>query len=90
MCSIGRDRKIKMLSDFAQHLLDLATVKQSSLGSDCNVCIHRYYHLFTREELVGLVSALPGVRVVDVFYDKSNWCIVFERMPSDNYFDGEP
>jgi alkylated DNA repair protein alkB family protein 8 len=43
------------------------------------VVFQRYYHLFTREELVGLVEGVPGARVLDVFYDKSNWCIVFER-----------
>jgi hypothetical protein len=43
------------------------------------VVFQRYYHLFTKEELEGLVLDLPGARLVDCFYDKSNWCIVFER-----------
>eukprot|EP00955_Chlamydomonas_euryale_P100943 365313-Chlamydomonas_euryale.AAC.44 len=45
-----------------------------------SVVFQRYYHLFEREELVSLVEALPGARVVDCFHDKSNWCIIFERI----------
>ena len=39
----------------------------------------RYYHLFEAGELDGLVGQLPGAAVVDSFYDKDNWCCVFER-----------
>ena len=40
----------------------------------------RYYHLFERGELEGLVARLPGAALVDSFYDKDNWCAVFERV----------
>jgi alkylated DNA repair protein alkB family protein 8 len=43
------------------------------------VVLQRYYHLFDQGELEGLVADVPGVAVVDVFYDRSNWCVVFEK-----------
>lgn len=39
----------------------------------------RYYHLFGPEELEGLVARVPGVSVVDSFYDRDNWCVVFRK-----------
>ena len=47
------------------------------------VVFRRYYHLFEGGELEGLVAALPGAAVVDSFYDKDNWCVVFERRGDD-------
>ena len=44
------------------------------------VVFKRYYHLFDEGELNGLVAALPGVRLTDSFYDKSNWCAVLEKL----------
>jgi alkylated DNA repair protein alkB family protein 8 len=43
------------------------------------VVFQRYYHLFEAGELDGLVGQLAGAAVVDSFYDKDNWCCVFER-----------
>lgn len=43
------------------------------------VVLQRFYHLFEAGELEGLVGRLPGCRVVDSYYDRSNWCVVFER-----------
>ena len=42
------------------------------------VVFNRYYHLFDQQELQGLVLQVPGVAVVECFYDRSNWCIVLE------------
>ncbi|KAL4540055.1 hypothetical protein Ndes2437B_g01611 [Nannochloris sp. 'desiccata'] len=39
----------------------------------------RYYHLFEPGELEGLVEQVPGAAVVKGFYDKDNWCVVFQR-----------
>lgn len=44
------------------------------------VVFRRYYHLFTREELVDLVEQVPGARVRGCFYDKDNWCCEFESV----------
>lgn len=41
------------------------------------VVYQRYYHLFERGELDALVEEVPGAQVVDSFYDKDNWCVIF-------------
>jgi alkylated DNA repair protein alkB family protein 8 len=43
------------------------------------VVLQRYYHLFEEGELDGLVRAVPTLRVLDSFYDRSNWCVVFSK-----------
>jgi alkylated DNA repair protein alkB family protein 8 len=43
------------------------------------VVLQRYYHLFQEQELVDLVACVPGVRLVESFYDHSNWCVVYEK-----------
>jgi hypothetical protein len=44
------------------------------------VVFRRYYHLFALGELEVLVGALgPTAAVVDSFYDRDNWCCVFQR-----------
>jgi hypothetical protein len=44
------------------------------------VVYQRYYHLFEEGELQGLVALVTGVKLVDAFYDRSNWCGVFEKL----------
>jgi hypothetical protein len=44
------------------------------------VVLQRYYHLFHEPELVQLVAQVPGVELVESFYDHSNWCAVFQRL----------
>jgi SAM-dependent methyltransferase len=44
------------------------------------VVYNRYYHCFVQGELERLVSGVPGARIIDQFYDKSNWCVVIERL----------
>lgn len=61
-----------------------AAAAVSSVGASVDrskgtVVLQRYYHLFEQGELEGLVAQVPGVTVVDAFYDRSNWCVVFER-----------
>jgi tRNA (uracil-5-)-methyltransferase TRM9 len=41
--------------------------------------VDRYYHLFTKAELVGLFEDLPGITIVDVVFEKSNWYIHIEK-----------
>ena len=43
------------------------------------VVFKRYYHLFDKGELDHLVRQVPGVKIEGSFYDKSNWCTVFEK-----------
>ena len=44
------------------------------------VVFQRYYHLFTDEELIELASKVPGARYISCYYDKSNWCLILEKV----------
>ncbi|XP_066319559.1 tRNA (carboxymethyluridine(34)-5-O)-methyltransferase-like [Miscanthus floridulus] len=44
------------------------------------VVYNRYYHVFVEGELQRLVSGIKNATIVDQFYDKSNWCIVLEKL----------
>ena len=41
------------------------------------LCSKRYYHLFEEGELEGLVQQVAGTELLQSFYDKGNWCVVF-------------
>ncbi|KAK7275723.1 hypothetical protein RIF29_16845 [Crotalaria pallida] len=44
------------------------------------VVYNRYYHVFSEGELERLASGINNARVVDQFFDKSNWCIILEKI----------
>ncbi|CAL0315519.1 unnamed protein product [Lupinus luteus] len=44
------------------------------------VVYNRYYHVFSEGELERLVSGINNARFVDRFFDKSNWCIILEKV----------
>lgn len=44
------------------------------------VVYNRYYHVFVEGELQRLVAGMSNATIVDQFYDKSNWCIVLEKL----------
>ena len=44
------------------------------------VVFKRYYHLYDKSELEGLVGEVPCVKLVDSFFDKSNWCAIFQKV----------
>ncbi|KAF5442442.1 hypothetical protein F2P56_035098 [Juglans regia] len=44
------------------------------------VVYNRYYHVFSEGELERLVTGMDYVVIVDRFYDKSNWCIILEKI----------
>ncbi|KAL1309992.1 hypothetical protein AAHE18_17G217400 [Arachis hypogaea] len=44
------------------------------------VVYNRYYHVFSEGELESLTTGINNVRVVDKFFDKSNWCIILEKI----------
>uniref|UniRef100_A0ACD5ZJU1 Uncharacterized protein n=1 Tax=Avena sativa TaxID=4498 RepID=A0ACD5ZJU1_AVESA len=44
------------------------------------VVYNRYYHVFVEGELQRLVAGMKNATIVDQFYDKSNWCIVLEKL----------
>ena len=40
---------------------------------------HRFYHVFKEGELKELIEHVPNTCVIDVYYDKGNWCVIFEK-----------
>lgn len=44
------------------------------------VVFKRYYHLYDQGELEGLVEQVRCVKLVSSFFDKSNWCAIFEKV----------
>lgn len=41
---------------------------------------NRYYHVFAEGELERLVTGIKNATILEQFYDKSNWCIVLEKI----------
>ena len=44
------------------------------------VVFKRYYHLYDKGELEGLVQRVPGMKLESSFFDKSNWCAIFQKV----------
>ena len=43
------------------------------------VVFRRYYHLYDKGELESLIEQVEGIKLQSSFYDKSNWCAIFEK-----------
>uniref|UniRef100_UPI00358F5DC6 alkylated DNA repair protein alkB homolog 8 isoform X3 n=1 Tax=Myxine glutinosa TaxID=7769 RepID=UPI00358F5DC6 len=41
---------------------------------------HRFYHVFRKGELESLCCRVPDIRVVEMYYDQGNWCVIFEKV----------
>ncbi|CAM9345993.1 unnamed protein product, partial [Hapterophycus canaliculatus] len=48
-------------------------------GSAGSVVYQRYCHVYAEGELEGLVERVDGLRLIESYYDRSNWCVVAER-----------
>lgn len=48
-------------------------------GTAGGVVYQRYCHVYAEGELEGLVERVDGLRLVESYYDRSNWCVVAER-----------
>lgn len=46
---------------------------------ETNETLLRYYHVFVEHELTHLCERIPGIAVIDQFYDEGNWCVVIQR-----------
>lgn len=44
------------------------------------VVYKRYYHLFVYKELESLLEDIGGLKIIESFYDRDNWCCVFEKL----------
>ena len=41
---------------------------------------YRYYHVFKEGELTELIGHVSGIELVEVTYEKANWCLVFRKL----------
>ncbi|XP_035681426.1 alkylated DNA repair protein alkB homolog 8-like [Branchiostoma floridae] len=62
---------------------------ESSSGACASVChqeksqegpvYHRFYHVFKDGEIEELCNSVPGISVIDRYYDKGNWCVIIQK-----------
>jgi ubiquinone/menaquinone biosynthesis C-methylase UbiE len=45
-----------------------------------NQVLHRYYHLFTRNELVDLCNTIPNVTIESIDYECHNWVVTVRKI----------
>ena len=53
-------------------------LSNKAVGKEGKVYL-RFYHVFEKQELESLFQSVPGVRIVESFYEEGNWCVVFEK-----------
>ena len=56
-----------------------ATSSAPSLEEQGYQTFQRYYHVFKKGELTQLLARVPGVTVMEEFYDHENWCVLAEK-----------
>lgn len=39
----------------------------------------RYYHVFKKGELDSMLQTIPGVSILESYYDKGNWCVIASK-----------
>ena len=44
------------------------------------VVYKRYYHVFRKGELESLVATIPGVEIVETFFDHANWAVRIKKL----------
>jgi len=49
-----------------------------------NATFLRYYHVFEESELKETCQQIGNVHVLDYYYDQGNWCVVLEKISTDN------
>ncbi|XP_061339541.1 LOW QUALITY PROTEIN: tRNA (carboxymethyluridine(34)-5-O)-methyltransferase [Gastrolobium bilobum] len=69
--------RAEISSASAQALANGLATKDDKKGA---VVYNRYYHVFSEGELERLASEISNAKVVDRFFDKSNWCIILEKV----------
>ena len=44
---------------------------------------HRYYHVFKKGELEELINEIPGLKILESYYDHANWCVILEKIEAE-------
>ncbi|XP_073439305.1 probable tRNA methyltransferase 9B isoform X2 [Dendrobates tinctorius] len=74
-----RNRRDKSLVG-CRYDCEIVSSDQPLLQGVNNACL-RYYHIFKQGELSDLIGqCVPELRVVQTFFDHSNWCVVAEKI----------
>ena len=51
--------------------------------------LHRFYHVFEEGELEEVIAAADhSVVITHSYYDKGNWCCMFQKGIDENFHDG--
>ncbi|XP_075707167.1 putative tRNA methyltransferase 9B [Rhinoderma darwinii] len=78
-CEKTRNRRDKTLNS-CNYDHEIVSSDHQLLQGVNNGCL-RYYHIFKRGELSDLIEqCIPELRVVETFFDHSNWCVIAEKM----------
>ncbi|KAL8450839.1 hypothetical protein Emed_002296 [Eimeria media] len=48
-------------------------------GQKTQETVYRYYRVFAKEELLEMCRKVEDLRLIEVFYDSNNWCVVLEK-----------
>ncbi len=62
------------------------TAQPPSLSQQGYQTFQRYYHVFRQGELSELVRKLPRVNVREEYYDHDNWCVLAEKLGTDDHW----
>ncbi|KAM4046384.1 putative tRNA methyltransferase 9B [Anomaloglossus baeobatrachus] len=74
-----RNRRDKSLISCHYDYENVSSEHQLLQGAN-NGCL-RYYHIFKQGELSDLIEqCIPELRVVETFFDHSNWCVIAEKI----------
>ena len=68
-----------------QDLLVPWHLKGSSKGEISNdvKILHRFYHVFKTGELEQLCMKIENIEVMNLYFDKGNWCVVLKKISQD-------
>ena len=68
-----------------QDLLVPWHLKGSSKGETSNdvKVLHRFYHVFKTGELEQLCMKIENIEIMNLYFDKGNWCVVLKKISQD-------
>lgn len=68
---------VKLVIFFPSSSLQVLVPWKSKKSNDSFL---RYYHVFKENELQCLCEKVPGMQVLDSYYDDGNWCVQVQRV----------
>jgi len=74
------ESKAKFIEE--QDVLIPWNLQKKGIAKGNNKVLNRYYHLFKKGELENLVLSIPGLQIIDSYYDHENWSIIGSKQNS--------